>query len=70
MTSGSSFGANPLEQTFGLGKADKVSVLEITWPTSGTVQIFRDIDVNQAIEITEFATEYRKLNWKPLPTPK
>ena len=70
VTSGSSFGANPLEQTFGLGKADKVSVLEITWPTSGTVQIFRDIDVNQAIEITEFATEYRKLNWKPLPTPK
>ncbi|MSQ96909.1 MAG: CRTAC1 family protein [Gemmataceae bacterium] len=70
VTSGSSFGANPLEQTIGLGKADKVATLEITWPTTGTTQVFRDVDVNQAIEITEFATDYRKLNWKALPTPK
>src|SRR5262249_49563611 len=70
VTSGSSFGGNPLEQHFGLAKATKVALLEITWPTSKTTQVFRDLDVNQAIEVTEFATEYRKLPWKTLPTPK
>jgi hypothetical protein len=70
VSSGSSFGANPLQQTLGLGKADKVATLEIYWPTSGTTQVFHDVDVNQAVEITEFAKDYRKLDWKPLPRPK
>ena len=42
-------------------------LLEIFWPTSGTTQVFRDVAVNQAIEVTEFATDYRKLNWKRVP---
>jgi hypothetical protein len=70
VSSGSSFGANPLQQTLGLGKADKVATLEIYWPTSGKKQVFTDVAVNQAIEITEFADSYRKLDWKPLPRPK
>jgi hypothetical protein len=70
VSSGSSFGANPLQQTLGLGKADQVTTLEIYWPTSGTTQVFHGVDVNQAIEITEFASDYRKLDWKPLPRPK
>jgi hypothetical protein len=70
VSSGSSFGANPLQQTIGLAKADRIAVLEITWPTSGTMQIFRDIAVDQAIEITEFAEDYRRLNWQPVPAPK
>jgi hypothetical protein len=67
---GSSFGANPLQQTIGLGKAARVATLEISWPTSRTTQVFHDLDVNQAIEITEFAKEYRELNWTRLPVPK
>jgi hypothetical protein len=70
VSSGSSFGANPLQQTIGLGRADRVAVLEITWPTSGTTQVFRDIPANQAIEVTEFDKNYRPLNWKPIPVPK
>lgn len=69
VSSGSSFGANPLEQNIGLGAADRVASLEIHWPTSGTTQVFRDIDAWQTIEVTEFADHYRKLDWKPLPTP-
>ena len=53
VSSGSSFGANPLEQTIGLGKADRIAELEVHWPTSGTTQVFRDLAVNQAIEVTE-----------------
>ena len=70
VSSGSSFGANPLQQTLGLGKADRVAVLEIHWPTSGTTQVFRDVAINQAVEITEFAKGYRKLDWKPVPAPR
>ncbi len=70
ITSGSSFGANSLEQTLGLGKGQRVELLEITWPTSGTTQTFRDVAVNQAIEVTEFAKEYRTLKPTPIPQPK
>ncbi len=47
-----------------------IAVLEIDWPTSGTTQVFGDIPANQALEITEFATEYRKRDYEPIPVPK
>jgi hypothetical protein len=68
--SGSSFGANPLEQLLGLGKADRVAVLEVYWPTSGTTQTFRDLRAGQAVEITEFEPEFRAREYKPLALPK
>ncbi|HLJ94452.1 MAG TPA: CRTAC1 family protein, partial [Gemmataceae bacterium] len=70
VSSGSSFGGNPLQQTIGLGNADSVASLEIYWPTSQTRQVFRNVAVNQAIEITEFAEGYRRLNWLRLPLPR
>ncbi len=70
VSSGSSFGANPLEQTIGVGKASRVAVLEIHWPTSRTTQVFHDIPVDRAIEITEFAESYRTSNRKPVPQPE
>jgi hypothetical protein len=69
VSSGSSFGANPLQQTIGLSRSDRIALLEIHWPTSGTTQIFRDLAADQAIEVTEFAESYRPLGWKPLPQP-
>jgi hypothetical protein len=70
VSSGSSFGANPLHQTIGLGQTSKVATLEVLWPTSGTTQVFHDIDVNQAISISEFADQYQKLDWKPIQLPE
>jgi ASPIC and UnbV/FG-GAP-like repeat len=70
VSSGSSWGANPLEQHIGLARAEKVTTLEIHWPASGTTQVFRDIPANQAIEVTEFENKYRKLDWKPISPPK
>ncbi|MDB5390416.1 MAG: hypothetical protein JWM11_6062 [Planctomycetaceae bacterium] len=67
VSSGSSFGANPLELHCGLGKANRVARLEVHWPTSGTTQVFNDIAANQGIEIAEFASDYRKLDQKPIP---
>jgi hypothetical protein len=70
VSSGSSFGANPLEQTVGLGASGRVAELEIHWPTSGTKQIFRDIAGDQSIEVTEFADAYRTMSTKPLAAPQ
>lgn len=51
--SGSSFGANPLRQWIGLGDATRVAALTIIWPGSGTVQVLRDVAVDQRLEIVE-----------------
>lgn len=61
VSSGSSFGANPLRQTIGVGKATNIKTLEVDWPTSGTTQVFHDVDVHQLIEITEYATAYKPI---------
>jgi hypothetical protein len=69
ITSGSSFGANSLQQTIGIGQADAITSLEVLWPTSGTTQLFTNITVDQAIEVIEFAKAYRRLHGKALPVP-
>ena len=66
VTSGSSWGANPLQQTIGLAKAERIARLEIHWPTSGTTQVFRDIAADQAIQVTELEDRYRVLPCKPI----
>lgn len=70
VSSGSSFGANPLEQHIGLGKAEKVAELEVFWPTSNTTQTFKDMAVNQGIEVAEGAKDFRKREYKPIAVPK
>lgn len=67
--SGSSFGANPLEQHIGLGTETRIASLEIFWPASGTTQVFHDIDADQALEITEFAEVYRVRGYQRVPAP-
>ena len=61
VTGGSSFGANPLRQTLGLGKAAKVDVLEVYWPTSDRKQTFRDVGIDQSFEIREDRDELKRL---------
>jgi hypothetical protein len=70
VSSGSSFGGNPLELTIGLGTADRVALLEISWPVSGTTQVFRDLATNQSILAREFSTDYRKLRYESIPIPE
>ena len=57
VTSGGSFGANPLSQLIGLGKCERITALEIHWPTSGTVQHFGDVRLDTAFSITEGSDE-------------
>jgi hypothetical protein len=53
VSSGSSFGANPLQQTIGLGSAERVERLEVRWPAARKTQVFSDVPVNRAFELTE-----------------
>ncbi len=62
----SSFGGNPLACTIGLGSAKKVRSLEIQWPTSRSRQVFREVDANASIEITEDRDEIRVRDAPPI----
>jgi len=62
--SGGSFGSSPLQQHIGLGPAAKILNLEVDWPTSGTKQVFQNVDKNQFLEIREFAENYTRLERK------
>ncbi len=65
--SGGSFGASPLEQHIGLGKSAGILSLEIIWPGSAAApQHFANLAVNQAIEIKEGASAYKKLVRHPV----
>lgn len=60
VNSGGSFGANPLQQQVGLGHSATIERVEIYWPRTGKTQTFRQVPVNQFLEITEGADEYRR----------
>ena len=62
VNSGGSFGANPFQQSIGLGSATRIEKLEVYWPTSKTRQVFRDVAVDQMIEITEGVDQIRRLD--------
>ena len=57
VNSGGSFGANPLRQTIGIGKATKIDRLEVFWPTTGKTQTFEDVTPDRTVRITEGSDE-------------
>jgi len=63
--SGGSFGASPLQQLIGVGKATRIEALEIWWPTSGTRQTFHNVGLNQYIEVKEFAERHTQQQTRP-----
>jgi ASPIC and UnbV len=64
MDSGGSFGSNPYRVQLGFGQATMVELLEVYWPTTDTTQVFRNVPVDQILEITEGASSYRRLDLK------
>jgi hypothetical protein len=66
VNSGGTFGANPLRQTIGLGKASVVRVLEVFWPTTGETQTWTNVRVDQAIQIVEGDASYSMLSLTPM----
>jgi tetratricopeptide (TPR) repeat protein len=59
VASGGTFGSSPLEQHMGLGKSAEILGLEIQWPGGAQPQRFASVPKNKAIEIKQFASDYR-----------
>jgi hypothetical protein len=62
VNSGGSFGASTLEQEIGLGLAKRIVSLVVYWPTSDTLQEFRDLPLDTRYEIREGSADYKVLN--------
>jgi len=65
---GGYFSQNDLRIHFGLGKAEKVEVLEIHWP-SGQVDTLKDVKANQLIFVKEGAGITRTMQFAAAPKP-
>lgn len=61
VNSGGSFGCNPLRQNIGLGRAEKIESLVISWPTSNMRQEFGSVPLDRVIEIVEGEDQYRQI---------
>ncbi len=53
VNSGGSFGANPLRQTIGLGRAKSIDTLQVDWPATGARQLFANVPLDTTIRVTE-----------------
>ncbi len=69
ISTGSSFGGNPLCCTVGLGRAESIDLMEVTWPTSGTRQTFREVPIDRSIEIVEGEVAIRTIDIHPIELP-
>ena len=67
LCSGGSFGANPLRETIGIGKADQVQTLEVHWPASDLRQRFENIPAGSLVTITEGVAEPSVVPLPPMP---
>ena len=50
---GGSFGGNPLRQTIGVGRAERIERLEVYWPTTDKTQAFQNVPIDCRIRIRE-----------------
>jgi len=64
VNSGGSFGASALRMEIGIGQARIIDQIEITWQKNQKKQVFKNIQPNQYIKITEGEKNFSKVNIK------
>jgi len=69
VSSGGSFGASPLRQEIGLGSAKAIQSIEISWPATGTTQIFKTVQMDRFYRIREGDPEIVRLDRKSFKLP-
>jgi hypothetical protein len=66
----SSFGAAPMRQEIGLGRARTIARVEVFWPISATTQVFKEMEINQLYHVREGGdptlVELRSFKWPAL----
>ncbi len=65
---GGYFSQNDLRVHFGLGKAEKVELLEVCWP-SGRVDTLKDVKPNQVVYVKEGEGIVRTMQFPPAKVP-
>ena len=75
VTSGSSFGNNPLRQEIGLGNATKIESVEIKWPASGIRQELTGLELDHLYHVREgdakaTPVELKRMHYDLSATPK
>ena len=65
VTSGGSFGDSPFRVHAGLAQASAIREVEIRWPTSKTVQVFRDVAIDRGYRIREDGKQAEPVTRKP-----
>lgn len=53
LNSGSSFGCSPMRREIGVGQATVIDEITISWPVSGMIQTFKNVQVGQYLKIVE-----------------
>lgn len=53
VTTGGSFGSSSLQQEIGLGQATSIRAIEITWPTTGKLQVLKNVAMDQVLKVRE-----------------
>jgi hypothetical protein len=66
VSSGGSFGANPLRKEIGIGQATSIDSLVIQWPTSGITQVFTNVAPCQFLTIKEGVDKPGKMDLKKM----
>jgi hypothetical protein len=62
---GGSFGASPLRQEIGLGRARGIESVTIVWPGSGTRQVLRGLEMDRLYVVREGETTAAPLALRP-----
>ncbi|MBK5270658.1 MAG: CRTAC1 family protein, partial [Bacteroidia bacterium] len=66
VNSGGSFGASPLRQEIGIGKAKMVDQITIKWPNTKNLTVLKNLERNVFIKITEGKNTVERINLQPL----
>ncbi|HUG53721.1 MAG TPA: ASPIC/UnbV domain-containing protein, partial [Vicinamibacteria bacterium] len=61
--SGGSFGASPLRQEIGLGRATSVRRVEVSWPATGEVQTIDGLEPRRRYRIREGSPQATEVRW-------
>ena len=59
---GSTFGGGSLQEEIGLGDATAIDAIEVRWPASGLVQVFRNVPMRRGWRIVEGESEPTPVN--------
>ncbi|MGE3351282.1 MAG: CRTAC1 family protein [Planctomycetota bacterium] len=66
---GGSFGCNPLRQTIGLGRAERLVRVEVSWPRDGRSQTWTGLDLDRGYRLVEGEADAAALDLRPCAPP-